>query len=161
IAICSAVARTSYWPIAESAVCGTSRSVGNRLVAAVIGTWNEWLKPYASACAWSASAPTCTPRYAKAVLHDTCSACSSVVRPLWVGHPPPLSLWMTALVPGGLYPAGPGTVESACMPDISAADSVTSLNVDPGGYTCARLRFSIGFCGSAMLCAQARCAVAA
>ncbi len=102
MAICNAVERTSYWPIADSAVCGTSRGVGNRLVAAVIGTWNEWLKPNASACFCSASAPTWTPRYAKAVLQDTSSACSSVTLPLAVAQPWPLSLWITALVPGGL-----------------------------------------------------------
>ncbi len=31
IAICSGVAATSNWPIADSAVCGSSGSVGKRL----------------------------------------------------------------------------------------------------------------------------------
>lgn len=105
---------------------------GNRLVAAVIGTSNEVLKPNLSACWSSASPPSEIPTLANAVLHETSSATSSVTWPL--PHCRPLSLGNVAVEPGRVILAGDGiTLLVVNLPLERAAVSVTSLKVEPGG----------------------------
>ena len=86
IAICSGVAVTSYCPIDACAVCGSFMSAGNRLSAEVMGVSTVELKPKRSACSCIASAPSSMPIAPKVVLHERCSATSSVVTSLPAVH---------------------------------------------------------------------------
>ena len=100
----------------------------------------SWLNPNASACARSFSAPSVRPRLPNAVLHDVIRACSSVTR-----VPPQLvELPMEWLEFGNASELGESTMESGTSPSSSAAAAVTSLNVDPGGYTSRVPRFFSG-----------------
>ena len=136
--------------MAAIAVCAWSRPVGNRLVAArrlvaaVIGTWKELLKPNFSASACSASAPRSMPMLANAVLHETASAFCSVVLPSGP-HAEPDQLRSDRVLLGSGSSAGPGTtVLGVYLPDSRAAAAVTSLKVEPGGSVIASGRLSIG-----------------
>ncbi len=161
IAICSGVARTSNWPIADCAVWGAFGRAGNTDRAARIGTvMSLRSKPNFSAWARSASAPSAMPMAPKAVLQEMRSALSTVVwslgphgRPSYVGSP-------TVVCGSGRF-AGPGTTVSLVyLPLASAAAAVTSLNVDPGGYVSDSARSSIGWFGSLVSVSQAcRCLV--
>ena len=91
------------------------------------------LNPYLSACSTSLSAPSCSPISPKTTLHETVSACSSVI----VGAPPrqcsPPKFCSVLFVCGRSRTGGLGNRVSGVMPFSSAADAVMSLNVEPGG----------------------------
>ena len=57
IATCSGVTRTSYWPIADCAVCGGLSWAGTTLGVTGIGTRSDWPKPNLAAWSCSALAP--------------------------------------------------------------------------------------------------------
>src|SRR5690606_38906186 len=131
------------------ASCGSLRSDGNTLGVTRIGTSRSWLKPKASACSCSASAPICTASEENGVLHETRSASVSVaVVPLPHTAPPGLRIGVD--VPGGGYSVGAGTSESGVYSPASRIIArSTSLKVDPGGYRSpAIVRLTIGSSGS-------------
>ncbi len=134
IAICSGVARTSYWPIADCAVSGGFRSRGNTLGATGIGTFSRVSNPNASACLRIAASPSFIPIAPNVVLHDRCSAWVIVVWLLPGVQVPLKSLGNEMLVCGSGRVAGPGTGEvGVYCPELNAAAAVTNLNVEPGG----------------------------
>ena len=79
MATCSGVTRTSYWPIADCAVWAWLIPVGNRLGSTRVGIRSVDPNPNFAAWSPSACAPTCIPRYPKAVLQEISSARCSVV----------------------------------------------------------------------------------
>src|SRR5687768_12699521 len=94
------------------------------------------------------SAPICsTPSRANAVLHDTVSACFSVIDS---GQFTPLELRITnELVCGGWYASPPcRTVDGFMLRFIMAAAEVTTLNVEPGGNVSENARFRSGLFSS-------------
>ena len=133
MAICSAVARTSNWPIAACAVCGALRSPGNTEVAAGIGTSKDVLKPNFSACACSDVAPE-----VQADVRERRVA--GDLQRLLQGDLPAearLGRRSSAASPssaaGRAGPARGSPSSVVYFPLDSAAAAVTILNVEPGG----------------------------
>src|SRR3954447_12938848 len=92
-------------------------------------------------------APTCTARGAKLVLQENSKACTKGILP--VPQPLTTSLCTTLLDCGRVYVGPPGTRELAVSPRFStAADAVTTLNVEPGGSVVWTARLSSGCDGS-------------
>ena len=133
IATCSGVTRTSYWPIADCAVCGGLSWAGTVLGVTGMGTVRDRPKPNFAAWSCRALAPSLSPRPANAVLQEICRA-----RVIETTPPGPQatekSLCSLAVVCGRSSTAGPGIwLDSVYCPVDSAAAAVTSLKTEPGG----------------------------
>ena len=134
-AICKGLASTLCCPIAENATAGGLFRDDAGIWPSEKGTSSGtcWLKPNFSACARSLSAPSRRPISPKTTLHETSRAWASVSR----GMPPrqcsPPKLESLCVVWGRVSCGGFGNVVVGFIPFWSAAEAVTSLNVDPGG----------------------------
>jgi hypothetical protein len=100
------------------------------------------LKPNFSASAASFSLPSRIPRPAKVVLQEICSAWVRVRLPLPQLDPPKLR--MSAEVWGTSRTVGEGSSWVMVTPFSRAAAAVTTLKVDPGGYSPPAARLSRG-----------------
>jgi hypothetical protein len=146
LAICRGETRTSRWPIADWAVAGTSWVSGMELVAAGSSYGLGSLNPNFSASAASFSSPSSTPSAAKVVLQEIRSASGRVRLPSPQLLPPKLRI--SAEVWGTSNTGGDGSSRLVETPFSSAAAAVTTLKVDPGGYSAPAARLSSGPSGS-------------
>ncbi len=112
-------------------------------------------KPYARACAWSASGPSVSPISPKVTLHD-CRKASAIVT---FGAPPLQSSFpkfsSVPFVSGRSSTCGLSQRLCGPYPFVSAADAVIILNVEPGRKSSSFARDSSGLSGSAFSLVQA------
>ncbi len=120
------------------------------------------LKPNFSAIARIASSPSSTASSAIGMLQLSfrASPIDTVAPPPQV---PPQAFCTEVLVPGSVYAAGFGIIESIVyLPDASAVATVTILKVDPGGFMLpAMARFESGSVGSSSSAANVASAASA
>src|SRR3954452_2693436 len=130
IAICSVVACTRPWPMADAPTARSSPiSAGDGIVVvAAPGIGDVLLNPKRSATDTSRRAPSLAPSGAKTELHETAKAWSSV--------PPQTSpLAFFSATPERIASLANGYVlDSDATPSCSAPVAVIILNVDPGGW---------------------------
>ena len=134
MAICSGVTRTSYWPIADWAVCGALMSVGNRLGSTRIGIRSVVAEAELGGLVASACAPSLHAEGAEGgVARDLERVVQRglVVRAAGL----PVVVGQAGVVCGRSMTAGAGDLGrvGVDLPFSRAAAAVTILNVEPGG----------------------------